>query len=87
MTLKWAYWQEFGVDEEQIGVGSLHTDAGGQLDVLIGGLSHKPEHKVLAAVKNEQLFKQQQKNGQKVLLGIFTVMKVPLQILVLTFTK
>lgn len=40
-----SYWEDFGVDEEQIGVGGLHTDAGGQFSALIGGLSSNPEHR------------------------------------------
>lgn len=54
--IKMTYWQEFRVDEEQIGVGSLHADAGGQFSALVGGLSYKPQHKVSAALKNERRF-------------------------------
>lgn len=76
---KWSYWEEFGVDEEQIRVGGLHGDAGDQFNALIGGLDR-------AERAGEQ------RNGGKnqtavEVLRVFTVMKVPVQILVITFTN
>lgn len=34
-----SYWQVFVADNEQVGVGGLDINSGGQLDGLIGGLS------------------------------------------------
>lgn len=60
----WPYWQLFEADDEEIGVGRLDVDAGGQLDALIGGLSWQHVHKSELWKHQDWFIKQQHEQNE-----------------------
>lgn len=72
-------------DNEQIRIGGLHFDAGGQFHALIGGLEGQREQKKRALNVFMRDLGELGKTGRTVTR--LTEINVPLQILVLTFTK